>query len=279
MLVLVVVPASANIAQDGALYRLASRMLAGLDGPTVDVQLFTGEVPPLVPTEMPMMENAVLVGSIERTDVEVGAVRDVTVLIDAPYDTSEVLMFYHRELLGLGWRPLLNVPTPRPPSFPLVYCWREDWPYLILSVSPVGEGSEVRATAVWLAAFPSPCAQSPIDAAFNEVGGGEGVVPALVIPPDTALLQTRIHPDPYRSYYSMEIETGLDAPAIETHFAAQLEGLGWTLILSDSNATLAWSAWEVEHERHQYLGTLTILAGEQSDLRTVYLDVIPWDRE
>lgn len=248
---------------------LVHRMLAGLDGPQVAIQLYRDEIAAPFPIDLPNVDGSTVVGSMIRKDVAGGNVIDATAIVDLPEDGTSFRSALQDHLQALGWTPIYMQDST------WIVCTEQSWPYVAFIFSPLDTGIELRAMAVWSnGANASPCSPSPLDLALAGTGGPARTAPHLAPPDGASVIATRVHPDPIRSYTSTRLRTQVSAPELLDHFEAQLIADGWVRLLGASDAPIAWSAWEKSASDQRLRGTLTVFVSGRDDERTVYFDVI-----
>lgn len=259
-------PSNSEVALRTLVLRLLAPRYPGFPGPE-ETQLLVGELPDELPAEVPLPDNAQIVGSLVRGQKSVEVVFD----IDQPAD--RVLDFYREYLTAAGWRELEFLGPPGgfvSTAFPVTFC--QDALDLSLSVTayPMEEAPTDVRLHLHTASDDSPCRQpwSP--------AGWRIPMPRLVAPPRARQLGGPITISGAPGSSAM-LETRLDGPALMAHYTAQLERAGWTRHDAGQDGPAVWSTWVLKDEAGQpWQGVFVVLEVPQMpDQRFVYLRVRP----
>jgi hypothetical protein len=92
-------------------------------------------------------------------------------------------------------------------------------------------------------------------------------MPLLVAPAGTTMLSGSSSSGSDQSTHRTELSSTLRLEELANHYEGQLEAAGWALSGSTRNASLAWSAWQVEFEGETWVGTLSLHREESAENR------------
>ena len=274
---------------------LALRLLTPRYGAlSADVDVTVGGLPALLEGEIPIPENARVVGSFARrpesgpTETQRDgqsatvtirpALPSADVVLDVPMSVEAALAFYQTELLERGWqrrerpRPAQGGFVASTPGTGRTYCRDDGSAYLRVYANERSSApTDVRLS--WHERqVNSPCEQPAI-----RRGMDRGPIPSLTAPDgsQTTGMGGGGGSDHAETY--MTLLTSLDAPALLAHYEMQLTEAGWRKLDSGASGPLAWSTWEVRDEdgRRWHGLMFAIDFPEQSSERYVYLRVDP----
>ena len=262
-------PAPATPASDEAAFRtLAHRLLArrsaGAPAPE-EVQILVGQLPEGLAVDIPLPDDARIVGSLTRGGEE------TEIVLDAGQTVDQIFDFYRGEFAARDW-VAFDYPTeggfvPGIGRTGLTFC------------------SEADNAALWVGAF--EVVDGPTDVRLNlrtephlascvkDPGAPEHPIPLLEDPPGA--WQTTAGFGGSTDSFNAEVvlKTELDAATLEIHYADQLEAAGWLRRDGEQAGPLVWSAWQTRDEAaREWQGLLLVMeVAEVSDRRIVYLRV------
>jgi hypothetical protein len=250
------------------LNELASSLLA-YPSPTIffqqklKVQLLPGQLPSVPPLSLPVPPSGRLVGSaVYRLNNE--EIAFVDILLQVPEPAEDVMSFYKRSLVGIGWK--MEQSQALPPGFhdmkigefPVVisqnFCQEkltQAWQNLSVGVfSPKDEPNNVRISLVTqalkkkLGVNYSVACDRPSQPERSEQVNASNLLPSLSAPEGVDLQTTgscgRGASD---ASISTVAKTNKDAVELEAAIASQLESAGWKRLTAHAEKSLAWSIW------------------------------------
>lgn len=236
--------------------RLMAYPLPGEPSPE-EIQLLPGQLPEELPFELPLLENAHVVGSLVRGST------DGVIILDVPQDPGSVRDFYRRELTAHGWEELrLTREGLKGFVSPLLlsslgFCRGREGPHLSVLTQPRNELTEVRLS--WtLDPTRSPCDQPPfvIQPGFT---GPQQVLPTLIAPKNAWQLSGGGGGGESGAYRHVILKTSASLRELWEHYARQLREQGWELIQRGESGPLVWGRWRFEREGQRWEGLLFVL--------------------
>jgi len=247
--------ASAGSAPTAAEDELVARLLAPPFSPTgkeQGVRLVRGALPADPKVDAPLPPGARLIGSVVRTSA--GAPTTVSVIMDAPGTSTDIVAFYESAFTALGWKPMPDRgPAPggfQPSAQPTskTFCKGEAPPWVNLTVFAKDNGpNDVRLNHQLQAegfGGGGPCSQQGF--------GPQPYVsklPALRAPADVQMrFGGGMSSSNDRQTSETTAVTTRGAAELEQHFAAQLVAAGWTRTGGSAAGPVAWSGWRVPGE-------------------------------
>jgi hypothetical protein len=244
--------------------RLLARRYAGTPAPE-EVQLLVGQLPAELPIEIPLPDDAWVVGSLVHSGVE------TEIVLDASQMTDQVLDFYREALTAEGWvafdYPMQGGFAPGIGRTGLTFCSETQDLVLWVGAYQMEDGS----TDVRLDLRTEPrlasCTKDP--------GTPEHPIPFLEDPPGAQQITTGFGSSTDGFSAEVTLRTDLDAAVLEAHYAAQLEGAGWIRSDGAPARPLVWSAWTFQDEGgRDWQGLLLAMEmAEVPDRGFVYLRV------
>lgn len=236
------------------------------------VQLLPGQLPNVPPLSLPAPPSGRLVGSaVYRLNNE--EIAFVDILLQVPEPAEDVMSFYKRSLVGIGWKMEQSHALPPgfhdmktgefPGEFPLIitqnFCQEkltQAWQNLSVSVfSPKDEPNNVRISLVTQALkkklgadYYFACDRRSQPERSEQVNASNllpsPLLPSLSAPEGVDLQYTGscISGGPDVSI-STVAKTNKDAVELEAAIASQLESAGWKRVAAHAEKPLAWSIW------------------------------------
>lgn len=259
------------------LVRLVRRMFSfrypGAPDPG-EIQVLAGRLPEELPVELPMPDDAEVVGSVARGD------ENVEIVLDVPGEPESVLDAYEERLAAAGWsEPEFGGPpgggfVPADGAFGSTFCRDGEEPYLTVSAFALGDDdmSDVRLSLNSSSEGFTPCnerfAPGPPEIS--------GLIPRLEAPRDATMLEGGEGGGGSDSWYSSStLKTEMSAADLEEHYRAQLQDAGWDREDSGAGGPAAWSTWTfTDDDGDAWSGVFLALdLPAQEDTRFLYLRV------
>ena len=262
-------PTPATPANDEAAFRtLAHRLLArrsdGAPAPE-EIQILPGQLPERLAVDIPLPDDAWILGSLTRGGEETEIVLDVNQTVDQIFD------FYRRELAAKGW-VVFDYPTeggfvPGIGRTGLTFCSEADNATLWVGAFEVVDGpTDVRLNLRTEPRLAS-CVQDP--------GAPEHPIPLLEDPSEAWQVTAGFGGSTDSFNAEVVLKTELDAATLEIHYADQLEAAGWLRRDGEQAGPLVWSVWQTRDEAaREWEGLLLVMEmTEVPDRCVVYLRV------
>jgi hypothetical protein len=231
---------------ESELVRLVRRMFSfrypGAPDPG-EVQVLAGQLPDELPVELPMPDDADVVGSVVRGD------ENVEIVLDVPGEPESVLDAYEERLAAAGWRePEIETPpeggfVQADGAFGNSFCREGEEPYLTVSSSVLDDSdvSDVRLSLNSSSEGFTPCEEQMIPPGPP---GVQGLIPRLEAPRDATMLEGGEGGGGGNSWYSSStLKTEMSAANLEEHYREQLEKAGWNREDGGAGGPAAWSTW------------------------------------
>lgn len=253
---------------DERLLELATRLLTPRAFSVEDMasyqtpQLIVGGLPDGLPLDLPMPDDATLLGSMTQRSAWEG----VTVVLDVSLPKESVAEFYARELGKQGFA-VWERPFPSEPPLGtagVTLCRRDNW----AEVGVFAYEAEGKPTEVQIHILTDPhsiqCAQEypAISKPFAET-----LMPTLSLPVDAqtgyaAMSGNGSYLSTGKASFSTELYTALSVKDIAAHYNAQIEEAGWKLIGQDEDELVARSSWSLTDKFDgEWAGVLLVTAG------------------
>ena len=266
-------PPPSPVSPDTELNRLVKRYLASPGAPYGAPEILVCQLPSDLPIDIPIPEDAEVVGSIVRSD----KYTNIQIILDVPWEPEEVLEFY-RDRLTEGWeemkRPSQGGFVSSFMSFPATFCHNQEIS-LSISAYPVEEGkpADVR---LRLNDDPQYCKAYTEEPVRPGVYPGD-ILPALFAPEDIVQRGGGGGGSSDRQYSTATLETSLGTGELHAHYKAQLLEAGWKLKEEGSGRTIAWSTWSLVDDLDNDWAGLLLVRATNEDWRILYLlaDLVP----
>jgi hypothetical protein len=250
-------------------------------GPTLqtppDPEISLGKIPSQFPSDLPLPEDARVLGGVGRG--EFGA----ELIVDATQAPDATVKAVRARLEALGWKvPAANY---QPGGFTtmqnamVTLCKGNDGPALFIQAQALKSGvTDVRYSLNTFKGMPrgsfGPCDQSGGPPSYMPPQ-----VPSLVSPAGSGQygMGSSGSPDNMAQYAS--VETSLGVIVLRGHYDAQLEKAQWTLRDKGGDVTLAWSRWTTKNDKGEtHSGFLFVMdqtedKADAKPIRYVYLQV------
>ena len=222
--------------------------------PADHITVYLGSLPPELSYDLPLPEDAVVIGSVRQVRFD-----NVQVILETSLPVEAALAFYEDSLPAAGWAAATNAAYGGgfvSSEAGSTYCLGEETS-LNLQVGAWPSG----ATDVRIYTFSgqgySPCTpdqqygQDPVSA----------LLPSLVSPPGAQMTSSGGGGSGMTDGYNeAHLITDLPAGEVAAHFNEQLIAAGWTPLESGGSEGHAWSTWSVTDEEGQaWSGTLVVL--------------------
>jgi hypothetical protein len=264
-----------------ALHELIRRVLPLRSAAGRVLRLLPGGMPADLPVQIPAPAGSRLVGgAVYEGATEPGNAR---VFLDAPGSPTAVLAFLEQELGQQGWhrRPFLyRVPYGglQPAAAPRVdyFCAHGiDGGLDIAIVSTGGGWSRLQIGGELNVTLPVCRDPNGVTVGVPPSPGSVDVpVPALYAPDGSHTESRPVNRWNYRSpvHEQITLETDIDAAALESHYARQLEAAGWSWQSGEREAHQAQSTWR-RTALGEWQATLVVRDGAGPGTRLVSLRV------
>jgi hypothetical protein len=256
--------------------RLATMIPLGPDGKPLTVRLLPGQLPPDFRVMLPIPSDSSVIGSAVRQSSN-GATVGATVILDVPESPDAILDFYNRAMTAAEFAAPSNLITPGSQggfqqSFQVqsrYFCQGRNGPSVSILVYPQINGpTDVHINADTTGA--GPCSIP------GPLLTGTTTLPTLTAPAGVVVQFGQPgSPVPVLSGSSRSDATAITDMSVadlEAWYAGQLEQAGWTPLVSNSDATLAWTTFNVPDQSNAQ-GFLYVLAGPGTNRRILHLDV------
>jgi len=254
----------ATSTDDEAGFRVLARRL--LAPAPEELQFLVGRLPDELPMEIPLPDDARIVGSLVRSGGE------TEIVLDGSQTADQVLDFYREELASAGWiafdYPMQGGFVPGIGRTGLTFC------------------SEIQDLVLWVGAY--EVEDGPTDVRLDlrteprlasctkDPGAPEHAIPFLEDPPGAQQITTGFGGSTDSLSAEATLRADLDVAVLEAHYAAQLEEAGWIRHDRAQSGPLVWSAWTFQDEGgRDWRGFLLAMEmAEVPDRRFVYLHVV-----
>jgi hypothetical protein len=243
------------------------------------VAILPGELPGDLSVEVPLPNDAEVIGSLVRSD---NKYEQVEIILDVPEEPNEVIVFYRNSLKKAGWNESEGFYPPESggfvsiPSMPecATFCRyeREGPSLMITAYTQDGE----KPADVRLSLDTNPRTSICKERFFGPRGTdrAEKLIP-LLKPPEGAVQRgggSGGGGDQWES--DATLETELSVRELETHYRNQLMDAGWELKEEGSNGSFTWSTWSFTDEfADDWSGILLVSELGQENMRFLYLTV------
>jgi hypothetical protein len=269
------IPAPINVigGDEEALREFISLILRPIYAPApagIENTVLIGEMPDNMPIDLPVLEDARVVGSLFQNEP-----LSFQAILQTEQPAEAVLEFYSSALAETGWsesgRPYQGagfIPA-QPDQRQVTLCDSENNTLTIIALPLDDNTTDVRVN-IQSALNYNPCAQTPpaVTSLIPELEAPEGV---------------RIQGggssggSSGEQSVSASLITDLSVDALLEHYNQALEDAGWTLVDSGSSGNGAWSTWTFRTEAGEdWSGTLFMLKSAAGDnQRQAMLNVSP----
>lgn len=232
--------------------------------PPDEPALHAGALPPGFPAEIPIPENARLLGSLVSYQT--------VVVYDTELPRDDALAFYRERLGGSGWSVLDMMRHhggfmhgPAPANDRLMLCKAEAGPSLtIIAASPDGRATAVRLEyQTYDNPEHSPCGQQR-RMRHHMADSLWDAIPALYTPADVRQQGGGGNNGPDFATANARLETSAELALADlaTHYDQQLARAGWTRRDGGTAGPVAWSAWGFQHDERGPCRGLFLAVGD-----------------
>ncbi len=253
---------------------LVLRLLAQEDPVSRTVEkprIFVGRLPEDLPVEISIPDGFAVVGSLVRDETDPYDDPAIEIVLDARMSAEQARDTYRERLSAAGWsEPERRQPGGgfdfRPVGTTALFCRSARGPALFLSAHEQPPGDRDAPTDVRLRLITgprhSPCAPDPYEPEFDRI------IPNLAPPPGSYQSPGGGGGGMDDVHSEATLETHLDPAAVGAHYAAQLEGAGWSRLDEGHGGPQAWSTWSFTVEDEQrWEGVFTALRLHEPDPR------------
>ncbi|MCB9449966.1 MAG: hypothetical protein H6672_00915 [Anaerolineaceae bacterium] len=239
-------------------------------GPAGDtIIVYVGSLPDDLPFDLPLPEDARLIGSITHS-----VYTSTEIIFDTAVSPKDLVAFYTENLPGDAWRANTNLPVPQGGFVQQEtsignFCSTtgEFW----MTINSTAMDGELTDAHIYISApgDPSTCGGNEINMATDAFT----MLPELRTPEGVEILPQVSSGGGGgggfgQRYASMGVVLGTERPLADvlTDYNVQLEGAGWHNVMAESGTGFAWSSWTITDESGViWGGTLTITASPTSE--------------
>lgn len=227
------------------LEQLALRLLSSGDDPNeVGLSLLPGLLPSGLPLELPLPEEATVIGSLLRHNTE-GRILEARVVLDSALSTRDIIAFYEEALLAEGWTGRETTPpqgfVPRQADRSARFCASERGPFLQVDTSFArGQPTDVELTLT-LANAQRDCAA--VAATLIRPLLTLAPLPLLNAPAGSDITAHGVSQFADQASSSALLVTDQSLNELLSHYEAQLEEDGWRRVDGAITKLGAQSRW------------------------------------
>lgn len=239
-------------------------------GPAGDhVTVYIGSLPDDLPFELPLPDDAQIIGSITHS-----AFGNTEVIFDTAAGPKDLVTFFTDALSGDAWQANTNMPGMQggfvqQEISTISFCYNTSEAWVTVNSSAVDDG--LTDAHIYIA--------SPGDAymcggnEINMAGDAYAMLPELRTPEGVEILPTGISGGggggaPGQRSANMSVVLGTERPVADViaDYNTQLEAAGWTNVMMESGVGFAWSGWTFTDETGTiWGGTLTLTANPTAE--------------
>ena len=223
--------------------------------PADQITVYIGNLPPDLPYDLPIPENARVIGSVRQSQY-----LTIQVILETTRSPEEILAFYEERLPELGWQAVTSEIYGGgfvSGELGTTYCHGEDTSLNIQAgVWPSGS-TDVRIYTFSNYDY-SPC-HSDRQYGYDSISS---LIPTLKSPPGAQMgsIGGGGSSGTTDAYNETQLTTDLTAGEVAAYYNAQLLDSGWTLLENGESEGHAWSSWSFTDEGGQaWSGTLILL--------------------
>lgn len=231
--------------------RLVERLLGS---PDVEQQILVGQLPKSLPVQLPLPDNAQIIGSTVTNQ------ENFQILLDVPQPPAQVQAFYQERLSTAGWKAQPSFPQQGGfvpsgiSSIPILsFCQGTEGPLLLVRVMSVPNApTDVRLTlennSGGLACSQGDTPPPVLDVPF----------PTLVAPPNTQVSPRGGGGSNDYQVSRAILKTELDTQDLAEYYEDQFKQAGWTRLSGQLNRSGVLSTWTYKDEKGKsWLGVLS----------------------
>ncbi|NJN56711.1 MAG: hypothetical protein HC879_04045 [Leptolyngbyaceae cyanobacterium SL_5_9] len=254
---------------EAALLREMLRARYAFDGQE-NVQILVGQLPESLPDDLPLPEEAQIIGSIVKTGSIAGGTDSTEILLRVNQSPEETYSLYQQQLLDEGWqveeapeidggflaRDAVNSPqvSSSRNSFGS-FCSPSQTAHLYIDTAQ----SQTNSSAILKLTLNSVYSETqPLFPFECSLGIEYAPLPALTLPANAKFISggsSSFSNDEASS--DAVIETDLDAESLINHYANQLQQAGWTQV---ETSEVGLSRWSFQDEEGRDWQSLLIIA-------------------
>lgn len=249
-----------------SLRAMASVLAGGGPGSNEKVTVYVGILPPDMPFELPLPEDAILIGSIDR-----GELGGTDVILEVPQPAASITQFYVDTLTDDPWTLLDSMPGAtgfvNQESTMRQFCYGDDEAALMVNAAETGDNTSDAHLYVFAPAQGYLC--HPLtEANLPPSDDPYALLPQLKTPEGVTLVPNfsagggGSGQPGYRSASNgAMLQSDLEIAAIAEAYNQQLKAAGWKQIESESGENMAFSGWMVTSPKGAELsGTFSLAA-------------------
>jgi hypothetical protein len=254
-----------NASSDETLLRQMVLRLAG-----AQAQILLRQLPSQLPVELPMPEQADLIGSLTSP---YGQQNSYIIMLDVPQSIEQVQAYYRQALQSAGWREnsgfyfrtigfVSSIAMPET----LIFC---NSAYEVqLSADRLSETPAITTVYLVLNSAQTGSSVCTTRAQSSPYRIEDSIPLPVLTPPADAQVNANVSGGGSDTEWSSkaEIVSSMDSQALATHYLRQLVQAGWTQQSSETNGSITWSFLTLRDDQGQiWQGFLTIAGLEEAN--------------
>ncbi len=237
---------------EAALREFISRYITYPGSDAEHIRVYLGSLPPEFSYDLPLPEDARVIGSVQQTSYA-----QLQVIQETSLTPDEVQTFYAEALPAAGWTVADTAYGGGFVSadYSATYCQGEEI-FLSVNAGVLPEGKTDVRVFVQASQGYSPCAPN---AEYSDPLSE--MIPALKNPPGTRMSSSGGGggSSDSEAYNETHLTGDISAPDAATYYNDQLSAAGWTLVESGSADGLGWSTWTfTDADGDAWAGTLLV---------------------
>jgi hypothetical protein len=233
------------------------------DPRTQDPQLLVGQIPEDLPFAFVLAEGSQILGSLKRN------ITNTEIVLDIPLSPEQAIDFYRDHLHTLGWYEQDRLPGYEQRGFvpagrggtSMVFMQEIDGPSVRITAQ-AGKGifTDVRVIINRNDPPSFPARRTPMRVRQQPLEGSLSLIPRLIAPVGAKMRGGGSSGGLTSAQTSALLGTDLALSVIATHYAMQLEQVGWTRTGDGSAGPSAWHTWRLQDEMQEaWLGRFFFL--------------------
>jgi len=228
-----------EVGNESSIEELATRLMEPLDpGVLQEVQLLVGQLPDNMPIDLPIPDDARIIGSM------IQGRKNINIVLDVNLTPEQVLDFYRESMAAGNWSEIEQRRGFAFNEIKIVMCQNNNDPPLTIRAYPVDSGL----TDVRLNIETDP-EYSPCKACRETEDNWLKPLPTLVAPSDSKEFNQGSGTS--RSDFvstSITMETSMNSSVLVAHYGDQFKAANWTKQADGDSASFAWSTWTLRDE-------------------------------
>lgn len=223
-------------------------------------EIVVGALPPVMPFQLPIPSNAVVLGSVAGINSIKG---ETAIYMDAGQSAEEAVKFYQSRLLDEGFATWeRGAPAAFPSAVSAGFCQKDKG--IQLEVSAYGAPGQPTDLRVLFDTDPAYVSCNAAIPSMTEYSAG--ILPSLPLPNGVTLLGSGSGGGfEGWAYSEQSISTESTPGELATIMSPKVTAAGWKLLDDYASAVVAWSRWSRTDDKGLvWSGVLTITAGAGS---------------